>query len=159
MAFCKNASCCGFERLQIIRQSSIGPTEFSQHFARVWPVEQVDQRRVVALDEVDFEVRHETSDGQPEVVADHQQTLQPHAIALPQRSEQFPTILVVLAVQPLLKLVDHQQQFLASRQALPAADRGQILGQAATRRGRKELLLRCGGADGFRCRPRSPRGR
>ena len=87
-----------------------------------------------------FEVGHESSDRQPEIVADHEQALQSHAVTLPQSGQQFAPISVGLAVQPLLELIDDQQQFLARWQILSRTYADQVFRETASRRAWKELL-------------------
>ncbi len=102
-------------------QSAICPAELGEHFAGVRPVETDRPRRIVALDEIDLQVRHEAADGQPEVVADRQQTLHAYTITLPQGSQQTRAVPIALAVQPLLKLVQSRAAvFFAAGQPLTA---------------------------------------
>ena len=85
-------------------------------------VKKVDQPRVLPFDQADFEGLHEAAHGQPEVVADHDQTLDADPVALPQGPDQFRVVLAAVCVEPLLELVDHQQHLFARREALPAAE-------------------------------------
>ena len=86
-------------------------------------VEQVDGGRVLALDEADLQVPHEPGRRHPEVVADHDDRLDVLAVALPQRGDQLGVLLVPAGEEPLLELVEDQQDLLARPQH-PAPPQG-----------------------------------
>ena len=56
----------------------------------------------------DLKPLHEPAQRQPEVVPDHHDALHPFAVALTQGVHQLGVLFVVVPVQPLLELVDHQ---------------------------------------------------
>ncbi len=104
--------------------------ERRQHLLRVRGVEQVDQRRVLALDQIDLQLGQKPADRQPEIVADQQQGLQTLAVALPQCLDQRHAIRVGASVQPLFQLIEDQQHLAAFRQPASPPHFGQRLGQA-----------------------------
>ena len=76
-------------------------------------IEQVDQRNVVARNEVNFQLQHEATDGQPEIVPYHHNALHMLAITLPQRLNQPCGVFGPPSVQPLFKLIEDDQNLAA----------------------------------------------
>ena len=66
---------------------------------------------VLALDETDLQVPHEATGGKPEIVPHQHKRLNMLAIAVPKGGDQFRILLTSLCMEPLLKLVQNQQQF------------------------------------------------
>ncbi len=73
-------------------------------------------------DERDFQLPQELSHGHPEIVADHENALQVRAVALAQGAEQIAVLNVLAAVQPLLKLIEHNQHLFSRAEDVPAAE-------------------------------------
>jgi hypothetical protein len=75
-----------------------------------------------------FQLLQKPRDGEREIVAHQEQRLQCHAVALPQCFPQRGLRFAVVNVQPLLELVDDEQQlrFAGPRPLLPYAD-GQVV--------------------------------
>ena len=81
--------------------------------------EEIDRRHVLSGDERDFQVPQELSHRHPEIVTDHENALQVRAVALAQGAEQIAVVNVLAAVQPLLKLIEHNQQLFAGAKDVP----------------------------------------
>jgi hypothetical protein len=96
-------------------EPSEGPAELRQDLAGVARVEQVHGGEVVPLDDADFQVAHEPGRGHAEVVADQGQALHVLSVALPQGLDQLGVLFRSLGVQPLLELVENQQDLEAAR--------------------------------------------
>ncbi len=111
-------------------------------------VEEVDGGRVLALDEADLQVPHEPGRRHPEVVADHDDRLDVLAVALPQRGDQLGVLLVPAGEEPLLELVEDQQDLLPRPQHLPPPQGAPAHRRASRPAGRSGQTLR---------RPRSSR--
>jgi hypothetical protein len=77
-------------------------------------VEQVDHGSVLPLEKIDLQFAHESSRGQPKIITHHNQALHPPAVALAQCLHQFRVSFLMFCVQPLLELVDHEEDFLVS---------------------------------------------
>jgi hypothetical protein len=116
-----------------------GPAEPGQHLAGVQQVEQIDEPGVLPLQHPDLQRLHEPADGQPEVVAHHDEALYPAPVALPQGLHQLRALVPAPGVQPLLELVEHQQHLLARFQELPLPQRRQGLNQALAARQTRHL--------------------
>ena len=86
---------------------------------RAWAWEEVHGRRVLALDHPDLELSHEPARRHPEVDPDQDRGLDPLAIALPERPDQLGLGAFLTRVQPLLELVQHDQQLGPRRSAVP----------------------------------------
>lgn len=93
-----------------------GDAEDVENFARARWIEEVGHRTVAALKNRNLQLFEEAADRQPEVVADEDQSLQPLAIALPQRGGKFLIRQAPFGVQPLLELIEDQYRFLAAGQ-------------------------------------------
>ena len=120
-------------------------------------VEQVDRGRVLALDEADLQVPHEPGRRHPEVVADHHDRLDVLAVALAQGGDQLRVRLVPPGEQPLLELVEDQQDLLARPQNPPPPQRGQRVDQVQPGGKIGTDLAQCPRAAGPRSPPASPR--
>ena len=108
--------------------------------------EEVHGGGVVPLDQRDLQLPHEPGRRHPEIVADHDDGLDAPAVALPQRLHQLGVGVLAPGVQPLLELVEHDQDLLpagrtrprrraASASARPSPGRsGQRLRSAASSR-------------------------
>jgi hypothetical protein len=105
------------------------PAEGRQHLAGVPGVEQVHRGGVLALQQQDFQLAHEARDRHPEVVANQDQGLDVPAVALAQGPDQVAVVLAAGGVQPLLELVEDEDDLPSRRQPLPAAQPGQAVGQ------------------------------
>ena len=77
------------------------------------PVEEIHQGRVVALEQLHFQIREKTAHCEPEIVAHQDDRLQMLAVALAQGGDQLGILIAAAGVQPLLELVDHEQQLAA----------------------------------------------
>ena len=79
-----------------------------------------------SLDEIDFELLHESRDAQPKIAADGQDALHPPAVALPQGLHYGGILLAAVGMHPLLEMVEHQEHLaLALRQAFSLPQLGQ----------------------------------
>ncbi len=92
----------------------IGAAEGAEHLAGVAGVEEVDGRRVQTLDLRDLQALHEPRDRHPEVVADQKQALHAPAVALAKRVGERAVARASGRVEPLLKLVEDDEHFLAA---------------------------------------------
>ena len=119
---------------------------------RAWPrVEQVHGGEVVPFDDADLQVVHEPGRGHAEVVADQDQALHVLAVALPQGLDQLGVLFRPLGVQPLLELVEHQQDLGAVRRDRIHAVSDPDARAAAARRGSRSSP-RLSGSSGQRLR-------
>ena len=113
----------------ILGQVSERGPERGEHLRGVPRIEEIDEGGVVPLDQLDFQVGQEPADGEPEIVAHQHDRLHVLAVALPQGGDQLGIFLAAPGVQPLLELVDHEQELLARRQNPAFAHRGQRIRQ------------------------------
>ena len=90
-------------------------------------VEEIDERGVPALEDLNAQVAHEPRERHPEIVPHHDKALDAIAIALPQRAGQFRLPFLVPGMQPLLELVDHDHDLLIGAQAVPLTKCGDRL--------------------------------
>ena len=88
-------------------------------------VEQVDHRDVFPFHNRHIQFFQETADGDPEIVADHHDCLNCGPIALQQGLRERSFGIILLREQPLLELVENQQQFAATRNQSPPPDAAQ----------------------------------
>ena len=100
----------GRQRIAYQRKLSECSTELDEHLPSMRRVEQVDHLHILPQGEWYFDLLHETTERHPEVVANQQDTLDPIAVALPQRIEQLRVGAAVHLVEPLLELIDNNQQ-------------------------------------------------
>ncbi len=124
---------CGLLLRQFVvvgRQGGKSSAECGQDFAGMAKVEEIDGGKVVALDDSQIEFGHETSRRHAEVVTHHDDALHPFAVALPQGLHQFGIFFVMLGVQPLLELVQHQQYLLPRFDESSLPERRERLDQA-----------------------------
>ena len=102
-------------------------------------VEEIDERDVRAGFQVDLQIPHESTGGEPEVVAHHDDRLDVRAVALPQGGHQLRAFHLRAGVEPLLELVEDDQHLRAGGNRLPAPehrqrfDQPQVLGQVGAR--------------------------
>ena len=89
---------------------------------RAW-VEEIDQGDISVRFQVDLQVAHEPGRGHPEIVPDHDDRLDVLAVALPQGGDQLRVLLALPGEEPLLELVEDQQDLLAWRER-PAPPQG-----------------------------------
>ena len=118
----------------------IGETKLAQNLPRVLQVEGIDGGEVIVFDEPDFEGPHEPGRGHREVVADQNETLDIRAIALPQGPDELATgfARVVVGVEPLFELVEHDQEFTArGQQGSSSASRRLSRRGSSCQRGRR----------------------
>ena len=101
-------------------------------------VEQVDQGGVPALDELDVQLAHEPAQGDPEVIPHHDDGLDAIAVALPQRAGQLRVAIAPTGVQPLLELIEDDEDLLVGSQALalPERDEGSVKSRSPESPGR-----------------------
>ena len=105
---------------------------------RAWlQVEQVDRRRVFALDQADFQPLHEPGRRHPEIIADQDDRLNVLAVALPQRGDQLGRSARPMGKEPLLELIQDQEDFCpagapAAPQARPARQPASVGRQVGT---------------------------
>ena len=88
-------------------------------------IEGIDGGKVIVLDEPDLESAHEPGRGHREIVAHQDQALDVGAVALPQSADELcrPCARFVVGMEPLFKLVEHDQDFAARRQERSTAHR------------------------------------
>ncbi len=84
-------------------------------------VEKINEGRVLALEQLNFQVRHEPADREPEIVPDQDERLQMLAVALTQGGGQLGVFLGPPGMEPLLELVEDQEHLLAARQDAAAS--------------------------------------
>ncbi len=101
----------------------------AEHFFRVANAEQIEGRNVFAWDERNLELVHELCNRHPEVVANGEKTLQIYAVALAKRPQQLALGHLGAGVQPLLELIEHDENLLPAAEHVPPADGLQGLGQ------------------------------
>ena len=104
-----------------VGQGAEGPSEGCEHLLGVSHREEVHGRRVPPLDQRDLQLAHEPGRRHPEIVPDQDQALDPSPVALPQRLHQLALGRLPPRVQPLLELVQHDEDLLARGQNLAAA--------------------------------------
>ena len=121
-------------------------------------VEEVDGGRVLAFDEADLQVPHEPGRRHPEIVADHHDCLNVLAVALPQSGDQLCVLLVPPGEEPLLELVEDQQDLLSRPQDVPPPQGRQRIDEVPLGR-QVGTALRKPRAGGPRSPPASPRCR
>ena len=80
-------------------------------------VEEIDDGDVLIGDQIDLQVAHEPGRGHPEVVAHQDDRLDVLAVALPQGGDQLRVLLAPPGEQPLLELVEDQQDLLRRARA------------------------------------------
>ena len=97
-------------RRAVVGELAQGLPERFEHFARVAGVEKLDRRGVAPLDERDVHRPEESRHGHPEIVAHQHEGLDAPAVALPQRPDELGVGLVEVGLEPLLELVEHQDQ-------------------------------------------------
>ncbi len=103
------------------RKNTESSAKGCQHLFSVTKRNQVHQRTVLPFDQSDFQIPQKPADSKPEVVPHHDHALRPATVALPQGLHQFGVLLLLLGVQPLLELVEDDDDLLADRDALPPA--------------------------------------
>ena len=86
------------------------------------------------LDEIDFKLHHEAAEGEPEIVADEQQALHACSVALPEPLNEFASLGLASSVEPLLELIDDQQQLGAFCRTTAAAEGGKAIGEGSVGR-------------------------
>ena len=115
----RKSRCSRGQAPRAVGQGAEGPPEGGEHLLGVAHREQVDGRGVAPLDQRDLELAHEPGRRHPEIVPDQHEALDASAVALPQRLDQLALGRLPPRVQPLLELVEHDQDLLARRQAWP----------------------------------------
>ena len=108
------------EFARAVRQVPICGAKRHQYFPCVSRVEEIDRRRVVSQEKLDFQGIHEPVRCHPEVDPDHHGGLRMLTFALPQGGNQFRVFRAALGVKPLLELVKDKQQQLLSRSQYPS---------------------------------------
>src|SRR5262249_1312724 len=90
-----------------------GPAKFTQHFASVERIEEINKPGIFAFHKANFHCLHEPADGEPEIIPHQDEALDSSPIALSQRLHEFRIHVTLLCMEPLLELVEHQQHLLA----------------------------------------------
>ena len=121
----------GRDHCRLLGQGAVGAAEGGQHASRVVQVEEVDRRRVFPLDQPDFELAHEAGRRHPELIAYRDDRLHTLAVALPHRGDQIVIISRTATEEPLLELIQDQQNFLARTQHPASAQGRDAVGQPA----------------------------
>ena len=106
--------------LGVFGQLFLGPADGGEDLLGMTQVEKIDSLKVFLRHQFDFQVVHETGRGHPKVVAHQQQGLNMGAIALAEGLSQLPVVHAVFLVEPLLELVDDQDQFFAAERLVPS---------------------------------------
>ena len=116
----------------ILAEAIVGQAEFPQDPPHMPGVERFDGREVVAFDKPNFQRAHEASGRHREFVANRHETLDVESIALAQSGHQLAVAgeRIMLGQQPLLELVEHDQDLLAGAQQGSRPDAGDDLGEA-----------------------------
>ena len=76
-------------------------------------VEPADTRAVLAVREVHVEIAQERRDRHPEIIPHDDDRLDSRAVALSEGLDQFRSLQCRVRVQPLLELIENQQQLVA----------------------------------------------
>ena len=106
--------------------------------------------RVPAFDEPNLELPQEAGHRHPEIIPHHDDALHAAAVALPQGLHQFGVLFVLLRMEPLLELVEHDQHLLAHGDALSPAQRRQRFLQRQVRRQARTAFPQAAQQPGFR---------
>ena len=77
----------------------------------MFEIEQIRERAVVPLHQLDLQRMHPPADRQPEVISHQHDALQTAAVALSQRLHKFRVLFVPVRVQPLFKLIKNNKDF------------------------------------------------
>ena len=107
-------------------------SEPQQHLAGVGGVEEFDGVGVAARLQGNFQPVHQPQQRGPEIIADQQQCLQRRPVAVSQGGDQVVSLGAargVPGVEPLLELVEHQQDLAALRRDAARADGRQRFGE------------------------------
>src|SRR5207302_1497190 len=91
-------------------------------------------------DQLDLEVFEEPGRRHPEVVPQEAEGLKVLAVALPQRRDQLGSRLIATSEEPLLELVQDQQQLVARRKKMAAPEGRERLDQPVAGAQARELL-------------------
>ena len=84
-----------------------------------------DTRAVLAVRKVHVQLAQERRDRHPEIIPHDDDRLDSRAVALPDALDQFGPSGAGWRVQPLLELIEDEQEFAAGRKRLAPADRGE----------------------------------
>jgi hypothetical protein len=79
-------------------------------------IEGIDEHGICTVNNAEFELSHEATDRQPKIIPDRQHALHVPAIALEQGSHEFCIGPCLPLMQPLLELVQYEQDFLTGTQ-------------------------------------------
>src|ERR1700733_9016345 len=78
---------------------------------------EIDESDVLIRDEIDLQVPHEATDGEPEIIPHQHHRLSMLAIAVPKSGDQLGVFLGSLGMQPLLELIQDEQHLTARNRA------------------------------------------
>src|SRR5271157_2294930 len=109
-------------QLQSLGQSPERLSKLGEHFSSMYLIEQIDWSDVFALNKFDMEIAHEPGQGHPEIIPHHDDALDVLAVTLPKALDQFGIVLLPPGVQPLLELVENDEDLLLRPQPLPESD-------------------------------------
>ena len=107
------------------RQGAECTAERGQDLPRVPRVEPVDTRAVLAVRKVHVQLAQERRDRHPEIIPHDDDRLDSRAVALPERLDQFRSLRCRVRVQPLLELIENEQELVAGGKRLAPADLGE----------------------------------
>jgi len=99
------------EIVRFFGQCPIGLPECRQHFPRMAWIKKIDESDVLIRDEIDFQVPHEPTGGEPEIIPHQHNGLDMLAIAVPKSGDQLRVLAAALRMEPLLELVEDEQHF------------------------------------------------
>src|SRR5262249_38287518 len=120
--------------LILLRQRPKCPAKSRENSLGMAKIEKVNRGTILALDETNLQGIHEPGCCHPKVIPHHDQTLQPLAVTLPEGLHQIRVLLPSRGMEPLLELVEDDQNLLARRDASPLAQLRKHFGQVKTNR-------------------------
>jgi hypothetical protein len=83
-------------------------------------IKKIDESDVLIRDEIDFQVPHEPTGREPEIIPHQHNGLDMLAIAVPKSGDQLRVLAAALRMEPLLELVEDEQHLaLRCRDATP----------------------------------------
>src|SRR5262249_48440333 len=102
-------------------QDAIGSAECREDSTGVEEIEEIHRRRVISFEEPNLQLPHQHSHAHPEAVAQQEDRLKVLAVAVTKGRDQLWGRLDASGVQPLLELVEDQQDLADGRAALTGA--------------------------------------
>ena len=97
-------------------------------------IEEIDGYGILSEDQSDFQVVEERCCRHPEIVPHHHDRLHVLAVALPQSGDKFGVRLTTCRMEPLLKLIQDQENFLTGEQHPTVTNCRQGIDQTSLRR-------------------------